>query len=382
MWGHLVPLCCLSLSYCFSITVSLSLSLCVYIHIYVYIYICIYIYTHIYIYIYTYMYYMCISLVWSVTPCTGWGPVGTARIVRGVAVLLVCACASRALSLFQALTTHLTALLSPSLSISLAVCIYIHIYTYIYVYVFQALSMHHTALLHISLSLSRYIHIIYICIYIYVYTSSTDSAPHTPSVSLSPHFQCAPKQRAGLDLSLSVWHTGYDGHAQGHGVDTHKDTLVRTCKRRLGGWGTADRNEDSDDCSTTTVMTAARRHWWLQYTAAHRQLTAAHSMQTGSSQQLTIALWISHMYIYMYKHMYITHLAALSPSYSFQCLQRMHPAAFPSAWDTQTKTEYKYDVHNHVFSYIYKPFPTIRADLRLKTRDRRNQVWDFVSCWL
>ena len=64
--------------------------------------------------------------------------------------------------------------------------------------------MHHTALLHISLSLSRYIHIIYICIYIYVYTSSTNSAPHTPSVSLSQHFQCAPKQRAGLDLSLSV----------------------------------------------------------------------------------------------------------------------------------------------------------------------------------
>ena len=55
------------------------------------------------------------------------------------------------------------------------------------------------------LSLSLYIHIfIYICMYIYVYTSSTDSAPYTPSVSLSPHFQCLPKQRAGLDLSLSV----------------------------------------------------------------------------------------------------------------------------------------------------------------------------------
>ena len=110
------------------------------------------------------MYYMCISLVWSVTPCTGWGPVGTARIVRGVAVLLVCACASRALSLFQALTTHLTALLSPSLSISLAVSIHIHIY----IYVFQALSMRHTALLHISLSLAVYTYI-HIYIYIYVY---------------------------------------------------------------------------------------------------------------------------------------------------------------------------------------------------------------------
>jgi len=62
--------------------------------------------------------------------------------------------------------------------------------------------------------------------YIYVYTSSTDSAPHTPSVSLSPGFRCLPKQRAGLDLSLSVGHTGYDGDAQGHGVDTHKDMAL------------------------------------------------------------------------------------------------------------------------------------------------------------
>ena len=137
-----------------------------------------------------------------------------------------------------------------------------------------------------------------------------------------------------------------------------------------------------------TVTTAARRQWWLQYTTAHRQLTAAdrqltvaHSMQTDSSQQLTVALCISHMYIYIHKHMYITHLAALSPSCSFQHLIR-HPAAFPSAWDTQTKPEYKYDVNNHVFLYIYKPFPTICADLRLKNRDRINQVWDFVLCWL
>ena len=89
--------------------------------------------------------------------------------------------------------------------------------------------MRHTALLHISLSLAvyTYIHIyIYIYMYIYVYTSSTDSAPHTPSVSLSPGFRCLPKQRAGLDLSLSVGHTGYDGDAQGHGVDTHKDMAL------------------------------------------------------------------------------------------------------------------------------------------------------------
>ena len=128
------------------------------------------------------MYYMCISLVWSVTPCTGWSPVGTARIVRGVAVLLVCACASRALSLLQALTTHLTALLSPSLSISLAVSIYIHIY----IYVFHALSMRHTALLHISLSLAvyTYIHIyIYICMYMYILQALT--VHHTPLLCLS-----------------------------------------------------------------------------------------------------------------------------------------------------------------------------------------------------
>ena len=56
-------------------------------YMYIYIYICIYIYVYIiniyiYIYIYTYMY-MCISLVRSVAPHTGWGPVGTARILRG-----------------------------------------------------------------------------------------------------------------------------------------------------------------------------------------------------------------------------------------------------------------------------------------------------------
>jgi len=88
-------------------------------------------------------------------------------------------------------------------------------------------------------------------------------------------------------------------------------------------------------------MTTTRQQWWLKHTASHistqhadRQLTAAHSMQTGTSQQLTVALCISHMYIYIYKHMYITHLAALSLSYSSKCLQWI-PAAFPSAWDTQ-----------------------------------------------
>jgi len=49
------------------------------------------------------------------------------------------------------------------------------------------------------------------------------------------------------------------------------------------------------------------------------------------------------MYIYIHKHMYITQLAALSLSCSFQCRQRIHPAAFKSPQDTrgyvQTLTE-------------------------------------------
>ena len=44
--------------------------------------------------------------------------------------------------------------------------------------------MHHTALLHISLSLAVHTYI-HVNMYIYVYKSSTNSAPHTPSVSLS-----------------------------------------------------------------------------------------------------------------------------------------------------------------------------------------------------
>jgi len=57
-------------------------------------------------------------------------------------------------------------------------------------------------------------------------------------------------------------------------------------------------------------------------------------MQTGSSQQLTVALCISHMFINIYKHMYITHLAALSLSCSSKCLQCIQ-AAFPSPRDTR-----------------------------------------------
>ena len=37
----------------------------------------------------------------------------------------------------------------------------------------------------------------------------------------------------------------------------------------------------------------------------------------------------------MYKHIYITHLAALWLSCSFHCLQRTHPAALKSPQDTR-----------------------------------------------
>ena len=61
--------------------------------------------------------YMCISLVWSVTPCTGWGPVGTARIVRGS---LSCwfVHVPRALSLSSKHCQRTTPLSSPYLSLS------------------------------------------------------------------------------------------------------------------------------------------------------------------------------------------------------------------------------------------------------------------------
>ena len=54
--------------------------------------------------------------------------------------------------------------------------------------------------------------------------------------------------------------------------------------------------------SSTQQLTAAHR----QLTAAHRQLAAAQSIQTGSSQQLIIALCISHVNIYMCKYVYHT----------------------------------------------------------------------------
>jgi len=51
-------------------------------------------------------------------------------------------------------------------NVSLSRCIYICIY--VYIYIFQALTTHHTALLAISLSLSLS-RCIYICIYVYIY---------------------------------------------------------------------------------------------------------------------------------------------------------------------------------------------------------------------
>jgi hypothetical protein len=128
-----------------------------------------------------------------VAPGTGWGPVGTTRILRGSLSCWIVH-VPRALSLSSQHWQRTLPLSSCHLSRSLSLYIYMYIYihVYIYIYVFQALSMHHTALRHISLSLLLYIHI-FIYIYIYIYTSSTDSASHTPSVSLSPHFQCLPR---------------------------------------------------------------------------------------------------------------------------------------------------------------------------------------------
>ena len=94
--------------------------------------------------------------------------------------------------------------------------------------------------------------------------------------------------------------------------------------------------------STTTVMTAAHSSTQAVHSsrqAAHsstQQLTAARSMQAGSSQQLTVALCISHMYIYEHKHMYITHLAALSLSCSFQ-----RPAALSRAYNVYTQPPFQ-----------------------------------------
>ena len=128
-------------------------------------------------------------------------------------------------------------------------------------------------------------------------------------------------------------------------------------------------------------MTAARRQWWLKHTASHsstqhadRQLTAAHSMQTGSSQQLTVALCISHMYIYIYKHMYITHLAALSLSYASKCLQWI-PAAFPSAWDTQGMIQTHAGGHALALARLYL------ALARAYVRDGRKTVMTSLA-WL
>jgi len=81
--------------------------------------------------------------------------------------LLVCACASRALSLFQALPTHHTALLAISLSLAVSLLLY----KYIYMYILQALTTHRTAL-------ALYVDI-------YIYTSSTGNAPHRSPRHLS-----------------------------------------------------------------------------------------------------------------------------------------------------------------------------------------------------
>ena len=85
-------------------------------------------------------------------------------------------------------------------------------------------------------------------IYIYKYTYITHLAALS-SLSLSSAYNVhtqpplkAPETRGGTIQTL----TG-----------THPLALARL-ERRLGGGGGAGRSEDSDGCSTTTVMTAAR----------------------------------------------------------------------------------------------------------------------------
>ena len=119
----------------------------------------------------------------------------------------LCMCLARSLSLPSTDNAPYRSPLAISLDLSHCIYIYTYIYIYIYICISSTVNAPHRSPPHISLSLAVYTYIyiyIDIYIYIYVYTSSTNSAPHTPSVSLSPHFQCAPKQRAGLDLSLSV----------------------------------------------------------------------------------------------------------------------------------------------------------------------------------
>jgi hypothetical protein len=150
------PLCLArSLSLCTRSTLQItavprSLALSLHIHIYIYIYI--YIYIHVYIH-------WCVPrslslslakkkeltthLTWLSLVCTrisgprdafgasphartGWGPVGRAKILREVAVLLVCASLARCLFLFLSLHVHIY--------IYIYVCIHIYMHTYIHIY--------------------------------------------------------------------------------------------------------------------------------------------------------------------------------------------------------------------------------------------------------
>ena len=152
MWGHrtLVPLypCAVSLSLTPSLSLSLSRSLSVCIYTYVYIYM--YIHIHIYIYEYVYVHVYITRLERHPMHWLGGVLSGLPGFCRGCCLVGLCMCLARSLSLFPALTTHLTALLSPSLCISSTVnaphrspphislsrCTYIYSYIYVYICIY------------------------------------------------------------------------------------------------------------------------------------------------------------------------------------------------------------------------------------------------------
>ena len=176
----------------------------------------------------------------------------------------------------------------------------------------------------------------------YIYTHKHMYITHLAALSLSCSFQCLQRTHPAA-FKKPPRHAGMYRHSQEH---INWLSLSSSCVR--------------------VQYTAAHR----QLTAADRQLAAAHSMQTGSSQQLTIALCISHMYIYMYKHMYITHLAALWLSCYFQCRQRTHPAAFKSPRDTRgydTDTHRNTSIGSRAYMYLERRLGAEEVRVGVKT---------------
>ena len=110
---------------------------------------------------------------------------------------------------------------------------------------------------------------------------------------------------------------------RGYDTDTHRNTSIgsRSFGKGFGGRG-GGRSEDSDDCSTRTAMTIARRQWWLQHdnsddyntttvmtkahSITHQHTTcrqAAHSSTQHADRYLTAAhsstVYITHVYLHI-----------------------------------------------------------------------------------